>query len=61
LEAVCLKCLRKNPWWRYLRAYDVLAWLHAFQEDPTGGAVAGERWPKRPPLRREDAPREPNL
>jgi hypothetical protein len=49
LEAFCLRCLRKNPWRRYARAYDVLRGLRRFQEDPEGPAGAGGRWPRRRP------------
>src|SRR5262249_29930262 len=31
LEAVCLRCLRKDPWQRYARAYDLLTRLWSFQ------------------------------
>jgi serine/threonine protein kinase len=33
LEAFCLRCLRKNPWRRYPRAYDVLTRLRYFQDN----------------------------
>jgi serine/threonine protein kinase len=57
LEGFCLHCLRKNPWRRYDRAYDVLTQLRYFH-DTLGSRVApAKRWPKRPPPRREDAPR----
>ncbi len=56
LEAFCLRCLRKNPWRRYHRAYDVLMHLRGFQKDPKGREADG-RWPKRQPPGREDAPR----
>jgi serine/threonine protein kinase len=36
LEAVCLRCLRKNPWRRYHRAYDLAMRLQDFQENPEG-------------------------
>jgi serine/threonine protein kinase len=57
LEACCLRCLRKNPWRRYYRVYDLLIRLRAFQEDPQGRAVPGEPWPKRRPPDAEDGPR----
>jgi serine/threonine protein kinase len=34
LEACCLKCLRKNPWRRYHRVYDLLRRLRSIQESP---------------------------
>src|SRR5262249_56713736 len=53
LEAFCLRCLRKNPWRRYSRAYDVLMRLRYFQDHPVD---RGERWPlRRPPRQGEDA------
>jgi serine/threonine protein kinase len=33
VESLCLRCLRKNPWSRYHRAYDMLTRLRSFQED----------------------------
>jgi serine/threonine protein kinase len=53
LEAFCLHCLRKNPWHRHARAYDVLTRLRHFQRNLEGRADPGER---RPPGR-ENAPR----
>jgi serine/threonine protein kinase len=50
LEAFCLRCLHKNPWRRYYRAYDVLRRLCHFQDDPQG------RSRPRPPGQ-DDAPR----
>jgi serine/threonine protein kinase len=43
LEACCLRCLRKNPWRRYHRAYDLLMRLRYFKENPEGKNVPGER------------------
>jgi serine/threonine protein kinase len=34
LEAFCLRCLEKNPWRRYHRAFDLLRLLRHFQENP---------------------------
>ncbi len=42
LQAICLRCLRKNPWKRYHRAYDVMTRMRYSQDDP-----AGERWRQR--------------
>jgi hypothetical protein len=39
LDAACLKCLRKNPWWRFTRAYDLRARLRAIAEDDGGRGV----------------------
>jgi serine/threonine protein kinase len=57
LEALCLRCLRKNPWRRYARVYDLLMRLRAFQEDPEGLAVPGGRRPGHRPPGQADAPR----
>lgn len=38
LESCCLRCLRKDPWRRYHRAYDLLMRLRDLQENPDGGA-----------------------
>jgi serine/threonine protein kinase len=46
LDAFCLKCLRKNPWRRYPRAYDVLMRLRFFQEHPDGGDPRDRRPPR---------------
>ncbi len=53
LEAFCLRCLRKNPWRRYYRAYDLFTRLRNFQKDPKSREIAEERWPQRRP---PDAP-----
>jgi serine/threonine protein kinase len=45
LEACCLRCLRKNPWKRYTRAYDLATRLRSLRDDP---AVPQELRPKRP-------------
>jgi serine/threonine protein kinase len=57
LEGFCLQCLRKNPWRRYDRAYDMLTRLRYFHETLGSRAGPAKRWPKRPPPRRDDAPR----
>ncbi len=49
LESFCLRCLRKNPWRRYARAYDVLKRLHQFIDEAEGQGVHGQRRPKRRP------------
>jgi serine/threonine protein kinase len=48
LEAFCLRCLRKNPWRRYHRAYDLVTRLQYFQDHPQGRLMPGER-PRRQP------------
>jgi serine/threonine protein kinase len=50
LEACCLRCLRKDPWRRYHRVYDLFTHLRYFQDDPGGG---DRRWPRRRPPRPE--------
>ncbi len=57
LEAVCLRCLRKNPWRRYYRVYDLLTRLRQLQDNPEGRGAPGERWPKRPPPGHDEGPR----
>jgi serine/threonine protein kinase len=56
LDAVCLRCLRKNPWGRYSRTYDLLTQLRALQEDPAGRTAPGKRAAHRP-AGREPGPR----
>jgi serine/threonine protein kinase len=36
LQAFCLRCLRKNPWRRYVRAYDLATHLRHFLSHPEG-------------------------
>jgi serine/threonine protein kinase len=54
LEAFCLRCLRKNPWRRFDRAYDVLARLRSFQDDSEGRPAPRPGRPKRRPPGRDD-------
>jgi serine/threonine protein kinase len=50
LEAVCLRCLRKNPWERYSRAYHLGTRLQSFQADRADrGAPGGRRSSRRTP------------
>jgi serine/threonine protein kinase len=49
LEAVCLRCLRKNPWFRFRRAYDLFWCLQAIQDKLDGGDRMAQRRPKRRP------------
>ncbi len=57
LEGFCLRCLRKNPWRRYHRAYDLLRRLRYLQENPESRSTPGDRWPQRRPAEQEDGPR----
>jgi serine/threonine protein kinase len=36
LDSFCLRCLRKNPWRRYSRVYDLLRGLRSFQDNREG-------------------------
>ncbi|MCI0701031.1 MAG: serine/threonine protein kinase [Planctomycetia bacterium] len=49
LDWFCFRCLKKNPWRRFSRAYDVLTRLRDFQENPEDPNLPGQRRPKRPP------------
>jgi serine/threonine protein kinase len=40
LEAVCLRCLRKGPWHRYHRAYDLVTRLQCLLDRPEGRAMS---------------------
>lgn len=44
LEAFCLRCLRKNPWERYSRAYDVLRRLQFYRETLDSPIPPGQGW-----------------
>jgi eukaryotic-like serine/threonine-protein kinase len=52
LDAVTLRCLRKNPWRRYYRVYDLLSRLRYLRDNPHGELAAGQWW-----LRGRPAPR----
>jgi eukaryotic-like serine/threonine-protein kinase len=39
LDTVCLRCLRKNPWRRYSRVYDVALSLRPFLDNSAGRSV----------------------
>lgn len=43
LEACCLRCLRKDPWRRYHRVYDLLRRLRYFQDNSDASRMADER------------------
>jgi serine/threonine protein kinase len=49
LDAVVLKCLRKNPWERYARVYDLSRRLRDFQENLGNRALPERRPTRRPP------------
>jgi serine/threonine protein kinase len=50
LESCCLRCLRKNPWRRYVRAYDLLMRMRHLLD-----GMEGQRLPKQRPPGRENA------
>jgi serine/threonine protein kinase len=56
LEAFCLRCLLRNPWHRYSRAYDLATRLRSFRADLEGRVGPGERRPGRWPPGRRDRP-----
>jgi serine/threonine protein kinase len=41
LESSCLRCLSKNPWRRYSRAYDLQLVLEALMNDPKAHGKPG--------------------
>jgi serine/threonine protein kinase len=47
LDAVVLKCLRKSPWQRYSRVYDLARSLRDFQQGSGDCTIPGRRPPKR--------------
>jgi serine/threonine protein kinase len=51
LEAVCLRCLRKNPWRRYVRAYDLFTQIQRFLEDRQDRGAVVPRSERGPPMR----------
>jgi serine/threonine protein kinase len=58
LEAFCLHCLRKNPWRRFDRAYDVLTRLRFFHDALVRRTGPAEGRPRRPPRGRGHQPRD---
>jgi serine/threonine protein kinase len=54
LEAFCLRCLHKNPWRRYVRAYDLITRLPHFLDEPEGRGVPARRRPRRRLPEQED-------
>ena len=55
-DAFCLRCLRKSPWQRFYRAYDVLQRLRQLRKNADDPPDPGERRPsrRRSPERNED-------
>jgi serine/threonine protein kinase len=49
LEAFCLRCLRKNPWRRYVRAYDLFTQLRQFADKLEGRVLPRQRPTERLP------------
>lgn len=50
LDALCLRCLRKNPWRRFIRAFDLLARVRQLRDDPEDRAMSSRmRNTLRPP------------
>jgi serine/threonine protein kinase len=47
LDLFCLRCLRKNPWHRFSRAYYVQSRVRYFRENSASGQIGDERWPQR--------------
>jgi serine/threonine protein kinase len=45
LSYFCLRCLRKDPWRRFARAFDMQRRLRQFQDDPDGKSPPGRRKP----------------
>jgi serine/threonine protein kinase len=50
LERFCLRCLRKNPWRRYARAYDLFTQVRHFLDKLEGRGESEQRQTRRPPL-----------
>jgi serine/threonine protein kinase len=46
LEAVCLRCLRKDPWRRYSRVYDLITRLQHLRDNPEGQDGPGKQGPR---------------
>jgi serine/threonine protein kinase len=47
VEAVCRHCLQKNPWRRYVRAYDLLTHLQRLRDNAEERALPGESGARR--------------
>jgi serine/threonine protein kinase len=52
LDAFCLRCLLKNPWRRFIRAYDLLVQLRHFRGELERTSMLAKspdkHWPQRP-------------
>ncbi len=56
VDTFCLRCLHKNPWRRYARAFDVVTLARNLREHVDAGLPSGERWPMRhAPMRQAPA------
>jgi serine/threonine protein kinase len=55
VEGCCLRCLRKNPWRRYVRAYDLLMRVRHLLSSTDQAGVSDRKLPKRRPPGRPDA------
>jgi serine/threonine protein kinase len=49
VDTFCLRCLHRNPWARYARAYDVMTLARHLREHLESGKPSAERWPRRQP------------
>jgi serine/threonine protein kinase len=50
LDWICLRCLRKNPWRRFARTFDLLRQLRLYMDDPDGrSAIDPRRFGRKPP------------
>jgi eukaryotic-like serine/threonine-protein kinase len=50
LDWICMKCLRKNPWQRFARAFGLLRHLRQAKDDPTERSIPNLQRPTRGPL-----------
>jgi serine/threonine protein kinase len=56
LERVCLRCLRKDPWRRFSRAFDLVTRLQSLQDDLGGLDAQGKQGHRsRPPGKRDES------
>jgi serine/threonine protein kinase len=54
LESLCLRCLRKDPWHRYFRVYDLIRRLKYLQDNPEGWDGPSGRGPRPRPHNQGD-------
>jgi serine/threonine protein kinase len=60
LEVLCLRCLRKDPWRRYSRAYDLITRLQYLQDNPGRQDGTSRQGPRtRPHGQGEEFKRQP--